>query len=132
MRKTGIILLYLSLLGLSSCQENFDDRCAREASGYTEKQCPRRMDECTMMDSLVYDRASRTLNYYYTLEGMLDNDSIMTDKACEELKKLLHKNVSNSVELKTYKEKGINFSYCYYSKASGKVRFQVRFTPEDY
>ena len=50
----------------------------------------------------------------------------------ESLKDLLRKNVINSVDLKSYKEKGISFSYYYYSKASGKVRFQVRFTPEDY
>ena len=103
-----------------------------EAREYTEKQCPRRMDQYTLMDSLTYDEHSRTLNYYYTLEGVLDNDTVMNAQACESLKNLLRKNVVNSVDLKSYKEKGISFSYCYYSKASGKVRFQVRFTPEDY
>ena len=90
------------------------------------------MDECTVMDSLTYDRQTRTLNYYYTVEGALDNDSVMTDQACEELKKMLHKNIINSVILKSYKENDINFRHCYYSKSSGKIRFQVRFTPEDY
>lgn len=132
MSKLKFILLCFPLWGLFSCQESFDDRCAREAREYTEKQCPHRMDEYTVMDSLTYDRQTRTLNYYYTLEGALDNDSVMTDQACEELKKMLHKDVINSVGLKSYKEKDINFRHCYYSKSSGKIRFQVRFTPEDY
>ena len=58
--------------------------------------------------------------------------AVMNAQACESLKDLLRKNVVNSVDLKSYKEKGISFSYYYYSKASGKVRFQARFTPEDY
>ena len=97
MKKINTTLLLGALLGFCACHfESFDERCAREAREYTEKQCPRRMDQYTLMDSLTYDDHSRTLNYYYTLE------------------------------------KGISFSYYYYSKASGKVRFQVRFTPEDY
>ena len=133
MKKKSLWLLP-ALWGLvaTSCQESFEERCAREAREYTEKQCPRRMDPYTMMDSLTYDKASRTLYYYYTLEGLLDNDTVMTTQTYDALEDLLRKNVVNSVDLKTYKEKGINFAYCYYSKASGKVRFQVRFTPEDY
>ncbi len=118
---------------LLSCNfENFDQRCAREAREFTEKQCPRRADQYTVMDSLTYDMSSRTFHYYYTLEGLLDNDSVMTQKVYEDFKDVLYKNVCNSVELKSYKEKDINFSYCYYSKSSGTVRLQVLFTPEDY
>ena len=78
MKKTTTLLL-ATLLGLAACQhESFDERCGREAREYTEKQCPRRMDDYTMMDSLTFDRASRTLTYYYTMEGMLDTDSMAT------------------------------------------------------
>lgn len=133
MKKINTTLLLGALLGFCACHfESFDERCAREAREYTEKQCPRRMDQYTLMDSLTYDDHSRTLNYYYTLEGVLDNNTVMNAQACESLKDLLRKNVVNSVDLKSYKEKGISFSYYYYSKASGKVRFHVRFTPEDY
>ena len=131
--KKKTILLLPALWGLmAACQENFDERCAREAREYTEKQCPRRMDICTIMDSLTYDEATHTLNYYYTLEGELDTDSMMNKENCGKIEDLLRKNIINSVELKTYKENGINFSYCYHSKTTGKARLQVRFTPEDY
>ncbi len=133
MKKIYATLLLGLPLGLCACHfESFEERCAREAREYTERQCPRRTDRYTLMDSLTYDDRSRTLNYYYTLEGALDDDTTMDTQACESLKDILRKNVANSVELKAYKEKGISFSYCYYSRASGKVRFHVRFTPEDY
>ncbi len=134
MKKIHTILLFGSLSGLYACRhfENFDERCAREAREYTEKQCPRKTDQYTFMDSLTYDDRSRTLNYYYTLEGILDNDTVMDAQACKSFKELLLKNVANSVELKTYKENGISFSYCYYSKTSGRVRLRVLFTPADY
>ena len=119
MKKINTTLLLGALLGFCACHfESFDERCAREAREYTEKQCPRRMDQYTLMDSLTYDDHSRTLNYYYTLEGVLDNDTVMNAQSCESLKDLLRKNVVNSVDLKSYKEKGISFSYYYYSKAS--------------
>ena len=133
MTKINTTLLLGALLGFCACHfESFDERCAREAREYTEKQCPRRMDQYTLMDSLTYDGHSRTLNYNYTLEGFLDNDTVMSAQACESFKDVLRKNVVNSVDLKPYKEKGISFSYRYYSKATGKTRLQVRFTPEDY
>lgn len=106
MKKINTTLLLGALLGFCACHfESFDERCAREAREYTEKQCPRRMDQYTLMDSLTYDDHSRTLNYYYTLEGVLDNNTVMNAQACESLKDLLRKNVVNSVDLKSYKEK---------------------------
>ena len=104
MKKINTTLLLGALLGFCACHfESFDERCAREAREYTEKQCPRRMDQYTLMDSLTYDDHSRTLNYYYTLEGVLDNNTVMNAQACESLKDLLRKNVVNSVDLKSYK-----------------------------
>ena len=82
MKKINTTLLLGALLGFCACHfESFDERCAREAREYTEKQCPRRMDQYTLMDSLTYDDHSRTLNYYYTLEGVLDNDTVMNAQA---------------------------------------------------
>ena len=133
MKKTNHVLFLCAALTMTACDfESFDERCAREAKEYTEKQCPRRMDICTDMDSLTYDLETHTLNYYYTVEGELDTDSMMNEENCGKIEELLRKNVINSVELKTYKENGINFSYCYHSKTTGKVRFKACFTPKDY
>ena len=110
MKKINTTLLLGALLGFCACHfESFDERCAREAREYTEKQCPGEWTSTPLMDSLTYDDHSRTLNYYYTLEGVLDNDTVMNAQSCESLKDLLRKNVVNSVDLKSYKEKGISF-----------------------
>ena len=54
MKKINTTLLLGALLGFCACHfESFDERCAREAREYTEKQCPRRMDQYTLMDSLT-------------------------------------------------------------------------------
>lgn len=90
------------------------------------------MDPYTMLDSLSYDMKSRTLTYYYTLEGTLDDDKVLTEEVYDGFRKELCKNIINSVELKNYKEKLINLRYCYYSKSKGNIRFKTTFTPEDY
>lgn len=99
------VLLCVSLM-LCACNfENFDKRCAREAKEYTEKQCPRRMDPYTVMDSLTYQEHTHTLAYHYTLEGKLDNDSILTRELFDAFAQQLRKELINSVDLKMYKEK---------------------------
>ena len=90
------------------------------------------MDAYTVMDSLTYDAPSHTLHYFYTLEGTLDNDSVTDSNFRKALEDLFHKYIVNSVELKTYKEKGLNFCYHYHSRSTGKERCQLLFTPEDY
>lgn len=133
MKATGLIFAIAIALGLASCNyENFDERCERESKEYTAKQCPRRMDEHTMMDSLVYDKSNRTLTYYYTVEGILDNDSVMTPDACNILEQNIKEAIVSSVDLKTHKDKGINFCYLYCSKSTGKVRAKCVVTKEDY
>lgn len=131
--KTPILLLVLSAALLGACrQETFEERCAREAREFTEKQCPRRLDPFTMMDSIVYDRSSRTVLYFYTLDGLMDVKVSFMQKLHDELQKLLIENVVNSTELKQHKESKMNFAYKYFSKSSGDLLFEVRVTPEDY
>ena len=68
-------LFYISIFTLLfvSCQESLEDRCAREAMSYTEKKCPAKIGENTTIDSLIFERESHTLHYYYTLTGNADN-----------------------------------------------------------
>ena len=75
---------------------------------------------------------TKTFGYYYTLEGDLDNDSIITNEIADSFREQLKKELINSVELKAYKEKELNFAYIYLSQSTGKVRFKTVFTPQDY
>lgn len=131
-QKLFIPLLALTAL-LSGCNfESFDKRCQREAEEYTEQQCPRRLDPCTILDSMRYDTDSRTLQYYYTLEGMLDSANVLTDQIVAGFRKQLKQDIINSVQLRKYKEEGINFEYIYLSRSTGKTYMKLNFTPKEY
>lgn len=134
MKKRNLFIPALTAIFMfSGCNfESFDKRCQREAKEYTEQQCPRRLDPCTVLDSMNYDINSRTLQYYYTLEGMLDSTNILTDEVVTGFKKQLKDDIINSVQLRKYKEEGINFNYIYISKSSGKTSLKILFTPKDY
>lgn len=133
MKHLQLICGLLMAAGILSCRfESFEERCQREAREYTEKQCPRRMDEYTVMDSVTFDIKNRTLSYFYTMEGVLDSDSVLTPEAIENFREVLGEHLKNSVELKTQKEEGVTFNYSYYSKATGTLRFSVVYDREYY
>ena len=128
-----LLVMAAALVGLASCHfEGFDERCAREAQDYTLKHCPRRMDECTVMDSMSYHLDTRTLLYYYTLEGKIDDEQLLTHEVTEKFREQLLLTVQNSVELKAYKEKGVNFCYVYHSSSQGKQLFSITVTADEY
>lgn len=128
-----ITITAFATLLLASCHfESFEKRCAREAEEYTARHCPKRLNKYTVIDSLTFDPGTQTFGYYYTLEGDLDNDTIISKDIADSFREQLKKELTNSVELKVYKEKKLNFSYIYISKSTGKVRFKTLFTPEDY
>lgn len=134
---------------LSSCKhENFDERCAREAREYTQKQCPQQIDSGIVLDSMVYKKTGednskgqeRKFTYYYTFSGK--QDSLLNrmikevpdtaHKRLETFKESLLNGLTTSVQLKTYKDKGFAFEYVYYSKKKGGIILQYTFTKADY
>lgn len=68
-----IIAFTLALFALCGCQESLEDKCAREAREYTEKNCPAKLGDNIIIDSMTFDKESRTLHYFYTLTGNADN-----------------------------------------------------------
>lgn len=124
-------LLIFACMGLfAACQESLEDRCAREARAYTEKNCPVKLDNTTTLDSMTFDRATHTLHYYYRLTGTADRDDILQeDDAINALKKEL----KNTTSLRVYKEKKYRFAYTYRSeKDPQKILLDVVFTDKDY
>ena len=115
---------------LVGCRESLEDRCAREAKEYTEKNCPSKLDDNIIMDSLAFERDTHTLHYYYTLTGFADRDSVL-----EQIDAVgaLKEDLKNSTSLRVYKENKYRFAYTYYSaKDPKKVRLEVVFTDKDY
>jgi len=125
-----IILPILVVMCFVSCQESLEDRCAREAKNYTEKKCPAPVGENTTIDSLVFDKQTHTMCYYYTLSGLADDKDVI-DKANPH--NALLQEVRNTTSTKAYKDAGYSFKYTYFSqKNRGVVLFEALFTAKDY
>lgn len=125
-----LIFTLMAAATLAACQESLEDRCAREAKSYTEKKCPAPVGENTTIDSMVFDRQTHTMCYYYSLSGPADDSATIAKS--DPYKVLLHE-VRNATSTKAYKDAGYNFKYTYKSaKQPEKVLFEATFTPKDY
>lgn len=125
-----IIFTIATAIITSACQESLEDRCAREAKKYTEKNCPAKIEENVTIDSLIFERHTHTVHYYYTLTGNADNkDNIKRSNAGNALLESL----KNSTTTRVYKDAGYNFTYTYYSaKEKGCILLEKTFTEKDY
>ena len=130
MRIKELIVLAAGLCLTAACQESLEERCKRECYEFTSKKCPMRIDAYTLMDSMTFDAATRTISYAYTLSGMLD-DSAYIQRANP--RELLLGEVRNSANLKLYKDAKYSFRYVYHSdKQKDTQLFETTFNPEDY
>lgn len=131
--KKVLAIMCLGAFLLGGCKrETKDERFKREYEQFTRKECPKEVASCIRMDSICYDIESRTLTEYYTFTGNLDTDSFYTEKVVDEYRKGLLKELKGSLQMKPQKDEGINFSYKYHSDTTGKLLFEMAFTPEDY
>ena len=127
--KKVFIFACLALL-FTACQESLEDKCAREAKAYTAKNCPAKMEENVIMDSLTFERATHTLHYYYRLTGFADKEGALDTAVA---KKALKDGLKNTTSMKVYKDNEYNFAYTYHSSNDPKkVLFEVTFTKNDY
>ena len=155
----GLLPFIMAALLFSSCHENFDERCNREAKEFTLKQCPQKIPKSQTMtlDSMAYQMTDkqgipvvlpegkwermfsnaskkavdRKFVYFYTLSGQYDTPKLY-EVARQNFKKELVKAVAGSVDLKPYKDRGFGFEYVYYSKKSGKEVMRFVLTKADY
>lgn len=118
---------FLCVLSLSSCHKNnLEERAAKEAQEYTRRECPRPVAENIMQDSMVYESDSRTIVYYYTLNGVLDNKTEL-QKHIGEYNRELSQSIKSSAALRRYVEAGFRFRYIYRSEGTGDVLLDLKF-----
>jgi len=126
-------ILCLGALLLGSCKrETKDEKFQHDFQELTQKECPKFVDPYTRLDSAGYDIKTRTISYYYTVQELLDNDSIYTEDLVESFHEDILKGLKNSIQMKPYKDEGITFRYNYRSLTTGKVLLDLTFTKEDY
>ena len=125
-----IIVFATLALFLASCQESLEDRCARDAKTYTAKNCPAKMEENIILDSLTFERATHTLHYYYRMTGIADKENALDTAAAAQI---LRDGLKNTTAMKVYKDNGYNFTYTYRSeKDPKKTILEVALTKKDY
>ena len=94
---------------------------------FNTEEAPKRVEELMTQDSMAYDITTRTLSYFYTVEGVGEE---LFPK--EQLQQQILQHIRSSIQLKTHKDHDVSFHYRYHGKESGKVLLDVTFGPEDY
>ena len=124
------ILIVLAVLTFSACQESLEDKCARECLEFTKRKCPSAVAQDMIVDSMTFDRASHTIQYYYKLTASSDRaDAYLKDQARDALKNAL----KNTTQVMAYKEAGYSFRYIYYSEKNPQtVYLDILLTEKDY
>ena len=131
MRKT--ILYFAAGLLITACTGITPEEYAKQqAKAFTEKNCPSPVKNDIRTDSLVFEENTRTLHYYYSLFGALDNpDSLkgrgdgMRDRMLQSLKK--------AGNMDEFKKAEMNFKYTYHSSSKpDTVLFEAVFRPFEY
>lgn len=123
----------LLLILTTSCRESFEERCQREAKEYTEKYCPQVMDSYQTLDSMIYNHEPQGFSYYYSMRGLMDNDSIYADEAAIlEIKQNMLDGLKTSIPMRHYLEHDFTFTYYYSSATTGQTYKTIVLTPEDY
>ena len=123
------ILPFFAALLLVSCQENIEEKALRETKEHTRKNCPMKINDNVVIDSMTFERDSRTICYYYSMLGTADTTAIDKSSAREQLVR----GIIESTSIRKYKENNFSFSYSYFStKHKGKLLLKVVVKPEDY
>ena len=121
------------LLILGACRHvSRLEKIENEARTFTAKQCPFHVDEYTRMDSTTFDIATRCYYYNYTVNGILDDESVYTEEQGNRYRKTTLDEIRSSIQLRGYKEAGLTLVFRYYSEQSGRLLAEYRFTKEDY
>ena len=124
-----LILTAVIAVSMTACQESLEQKAAHEALMFTQKNCPVKMSDNLVIDSMVFEADTRTLHYYYTLTAPADSVGLFS----ETLKKVLLTDLKNTTALMAYKEAGYRFAYTYYSQEDPNiVLFEAIFSEKDY
>ncbi len=132
MKKCVIIIGIITIFFATSCQESLPDRCVREAREYTEKNCPIEVEKNVILDSMTFTKSSLTINYFYSLQDILDNEEMINTQK-DNISSTMLAALKNATNMKVYMENDYKFRYIYFStKNQGKTLLEINFEKEDY
>ena len=135
--KSFIFLINTFVLAiLISCgQISNDEKFANGAKEYTERYCPKPLDESVILDSVVYhipqgDKEG-VYSYYHSVRGDSTDMQNLKEHQNELYDELLSR-INNTQDLKQIKDCGIIIEYVFYSLASKEIVLDFNFTKENY
>ena len=129
MMNKNILMASLAFIA-TACQESLEERAAREAREMTETKCPIPVGDNLLLDSVVFDIPSLTQSQYFSVQGALDDDSLLNTV---DTRALLLDELRNAPSYRPLMERGVAFHYVYYSSsAPGRVLLEQTLTPVDY
>ncbi len=127
------LILICSAALLTACNRlSLDDKIYQQTRDYTKTSCPKRMDQYTVLDSMVYVSASRTMVYHYSVSDKMDVDSVYTTQMIDLFDTNLLNNVRQNPGLNELKEHAVTFHYIYSSQTNGKEYMSFTYTPDKY
>ena len=128
-----LLLFSLVLVSLVACgRKSIDEQFYEAAKKETQQMCPRKIDDSTTLDSIVYDMLSRTQKHYYTFSDHMDDTTLYTNNFVADIRETLLKSLRNEIKLKKQMEAEIGFAYIYISASTGKPLINLLFTKDDY
>ena len=127
----AVVCAMFLVMCMVSCQESLQERCAREAREYTEKNCPANIGENMVLDSVTFSESGNVLGYFYSVSNELDSAELMESNEGK-FRDTMKKQIRNATNLKAYKEAGFTFVYVYISASGHNPLLVLRFEEEDY
>lgn len=123
---------FASLSVLTACNHySLEERAEKEADEFTAKYCPTPINNMQRTDSIVFDRATHTFSYYYSLVGAADNIEAI-NKVRAVIRKALLDDLVNNTGNKAYKEAGYGYRYVFHSGKTKQVLFEEKLSKKDY
>lgn len=119
----NILWVIALCLTLTACFESMEDRAVREAKEYTEKNCPTPPDNNTIIDSLTFDKATKTFCHYQRLINEADVSAAIFESKRVQLHNGLTGEVRSNLNYKIYVEEGFHFAFFCRSGSTGEVLF---------
>jgi hypothetical protein len=126
-------ILFCGAILFTGCNNlSNDERICMQTRKYTIENCPLRMDQYTMLDSMVYHIDGKVMSYHYSLSGVMDTDSIHNSTTYNAFHDMLLNNILQNTGLHELRQHNVSFQYIYISSTTGKEYMRLNFTPSDY
>ncbi|MBR6981119.1 MAG: hypothetical protein IKH88_14975 [Prevotella sp.] len=132
MSNKAMMILGLMLLLIVGCnQESLEERAQREFQEFTRKNCPKDQGNNVILDSLVFDKSSRTLIEYSRVTNECDDEEFIRSKKAS-LDEGSIQLTRQEVSYKRLRDAGFSFRFILRSHSSGKVLYDKTVTKDDY